>query len=342
MNQMPPLDVESIIALARYAFMVYRMENVLSIRDLKTHFFTSVGTVMAVDGINLEIRKGEAVGLVGESGCGKSCTALSIMRLVPIPGRTIEGNIQYRGKDLLSLSEQEMRKIRGKEIAMIFQDPFTFLNPLMKIGEQIAENILTHQDLKKSEVIEEVYDLLRKVGMPNPERVSRFYPYELSGGMRQRVIAAMAISSNPGLLIADEPTTALDVTIQRQILQLITQLKQELDLSLLLITHDLGIVAETCDRLYVMYASGDIFTIFERPMHPYTIGLINSALSIEGYQKELEGIGGSVPNLISPPRGCRFHPRCDRAKEECRESSPEFVEVEKDHWVSCYQVEGST
>ncbi len=339
--------MESIIAIYPNAFWAYIMETVLSIRDLKTHFFTSVGTVMAVDGINIEIRKGEAVGLVGESGCGKSCTALSIMRLVPIPGRTIEGQIQYLGKDLLSLSEQEMRGIRGKEIAMIFQDPFTFLNPLMKIGEQIAENILTHRDMNKSDAIEEVYDLLRKVGMPNPERVSRFYPYELSGGMRQRVIAAMAISSNPGLLIADEPTTALDVTIQRQILQLITQLKEELDLSLLLITHDLGIVAETCDRLYVMYAgriveSGDIFTIFKRPMHPYTIGLINSALSIEGYQKELKGIGGSVPNLISPPRGCRFHPRCDRAKAECSESSPEYVEVEKDHWVSCHLEEGST
>ena len=315
--------------------------GLLSVKNLKTYFFTSMGTVKAVDGVSLEINKGEAVGLVGESGCGKSCTALSIMRLVPLPGKTIDGQVIYKDKELLSMSEKEMRQIRGKEIAMIFQDPFTFLNPLMKVGDQISENILIHQKISKSRLIGEIYDLLKRVRMPNPERVASFYPHELSGGMRQRVIAAMAIASNPALLIADEPTTALDVTIQRQILQLITQLKGELDLSLLLITHDLGIVAETCDMVYVMYAgkiveSADILTIFEKPKHPYTVGLINSALSIERYQKELVGIGGAVPNLIDPPRGCRFHPRCEYTKPVCREEEPSMIERGERHWVSCF------
>jgi len=313
----------------------------LSVRNLKTYFFTSTGIVRANDSVNLDINRGEAVGLVGESGCGKSCLALSIMGLVPLPGKTIDGQIFYKHKELLSLRENEMRQVRGKEIAMIFQDPFTFLNPLMKVGDQIAENILIHKKTQKSRLIGEVYDLLKKVRMPTPERVATFYPHELSGGMRQRVIAAMAIASSPALLIADEPTTALDVTIQRQILHLITQLKDELGLSLLLITHDLGIVAETCDRLYIMYAgkiveSGNIFTIFEKPKHPYTIGLLNSALSIERYQKELVGIDGAVPNLINPPDGCRFHPRCKNTKPICSVKEPSMVELEEMHWVSCH------
>ncbi len=316
-------------------------DTMLSISNLKTHFFTSAGVVKAVDGIDLDIKVGEAVGLVGESGCGKSCTALSIMRLIPIPGKTVDGQILYQDRDLLSLTEQEMRAVRGKEIAMIFQDPFTFLNPLMKVGDQIIENILTHQSVSKREAIETVYELLTQVGMPNPKRVSRFYPYELSGGMRQRIIAAMAIASKPNLLIADEPTTALDVTIQRQILQLITRLKEELNLSLLLITHDLGIEAETFDKIFVMYAgkiveTSDVYTIFDDPQHPYTKGLLSSALSIEGYKKELVGIGGGVPNPLKPPEGCRFHPRCGNVKPACKVDVPPFVEVEKQHWVACH------
>ncbi|KON30131.1 peptide ABC transporter ATP-binding protein [miscellaneous Crenarchaeota group-15 archaeon DG-45] len=320
--------------------------DVLSVRNLKTYFYTSTGTVKAVDGINLDINRGEAVGLVGESGCGKSCTALSIMRLIPIPGKTIDGQVLYKDREILSLSEREMRQVRGREIAMIFQDPFTFLNPLMKVGDQISENILTHQRISRTNVIEEILELLKRVRMPTPERVASFYPHELSGGMRQRVVAAMAIASEPSLLIADEPTTALDVTIQRQILQLITQLKEELDLSLLLISHDLGIVAETCDRVYVMYAgkvveSASIYALFEEPKHPYTHGLINSALSIERYQKEIVGIGGAVPNLVNPPAGCRFHPRCSRAMPICGEKEPQMIEVGEQHLVACHLFEGS-
>jgi peptide/nickel transport system ATP-binding protein/oligopeptide transport system ATP-binding protein len=316
-------------------------EPILSIKDLKTYFYTSMGTVKAVDGINLDINEGEAVGLVGESGCGKSCTALSIMRLVPIPGKTISGQVVYKDTDLLSLREDDMRQVRGKDLAMIFQDPFTFLNPLMKVGDQIAENIFSHQKISKGSAIKKVYSLLERVGMPTPNRVARFYPFELSGGMRQRVIMAMAISSNPSILIADEPTTALDVTIQRQILLLLNTLKDELNLSLLLITHDLGIVSEICDRVYVMYAgkiveTGNIYKIFEEPQHPYTIGLLNSALSIEGYKKELEGIGGAVPNLVNPPKGCRFHPRCKKAKPICSVEEPDIVELEEQHWIACH------
>ena len=317
--------------------------SLLSIRGLKTHFFTSKGTVKAVDGVDLDINKKEAVGLVGETGCGKTCTALSIMRLIPLPGRIIEGQILYKEKDLLSLTEVEMRQVRGKEITMIFQDPFTFLNPLMKVGEQVAESILSHTEHspEDSEVTRLMYDVLKRVRLPYPERTARFYPYELSGGMRQRVMTAMAVSCNPALLIADEPTTALDVTIQAQILELIKQLKEELGLSLLLITHNLGIVSELCDRVYVMYAGkvieyGDIFQIFEAPVHPYTIGLLKSALSMDRLTKKLEGIQGSVPNMIDPPEGCRFHPRCFKAKPQCNYEEPSLVEIEKNHWVSCF------
>ncbi|MFB0522595.1 MAG: ABC transporter ATP-binding protein [Candidatus Bathyarchaeia archaeon] len=314
---------------------------VLSVQGLKTYFYTSDGVVKAVDGVTFSIGKGKSVGLVGESGCGKSCTALSIMRLVPIPGKTIEGSVHLLGRDLLTLTEPEMRQIRGRYVSMIFQDPFTYLNPLMKVGDQIAEAILVHEQLPSSEVTKRVYESLERVGMPSPRNVARLYPYELSGGMRQRVCIAMALATKPTLLIADEPTTALDVTIQAQILDLINRLRQEMGISLLLITHDLGIIAETCDTVVVMYAGktveeAGVFQLFEQPQHPYTTGLLGSTLSIEEFKETLDIIGGSVPSLIDPPSGCRFHPRCNQATSHCAEKEPPTVETETGHTVACW------
>lgn len=316
-------------------------EPLLNVQGLKTYYFTSIGVVKAVDGVNLTVNKGELVGLVGESGCGKSCTALSIMRLVPIPGRIVGGNIIYKGRNLVKLREDEMRHIRGKEISIVFQDPSTFLNPLIKIGDQILENIFLHEWISPEQAKKRVIEVLNMVGMPNPERIVKFYPHELSGGMRQRAMIAMAIASNPSLLIADEPTTALDVTIQAQILELIKSLKEKLGLSILLITHDLGIVAELCDVVYVMYAgriveSADVLTLFEKPKHPYTKGLLDSTLSIEEFKEIVSTIEGSVPNLINPPPGCRFHPRCKKAIDICEKKIPPEIEIEPKHKVSCW------
>jgi len=314
---------------------------VLAVQGVKTYFYTSDGIVKAVDGVTFSVGRGEAVGIVGESGCGKSCTALSIMRLVPIPGKTIEGSIHLLGRDLLSMNEGEIRQIRGKEVSMIFQDPFTYLNPLMKVGDQIAEAVLVHEHLSSSEVTKRAYEYLERVGLPSPHNVARLYPFELSGGMRQRVCIAMALATRPTLLIADEPTTALDVTIQAQILDLINRLRQEMGISLLLITHDLGIIAETCDTVVVMYAgqtieAAGVLPLFKKPKHPYTRGLLQSTLSIEEFKETLKTIGGTVPSLIDPPSGCRFHPRCEQAMPICAREQPQTVEVEPGHTVACW------
>lgn len=316
-------------------------EPVLTVRDLKMHFFTYDGVVKAVDGVNLEIGKGEVIGLVGESGCGKSMTAFSIVRLVPSPGRILGGEVVFRGKKLLELTEREMRNIRGKEISMIFQDPLTYLNPIMKIGDQIAENILLHQGFKKKEANRKVIEALEMVRLPTPAKIAKYYPHQLSGGMRQRVMIAMAISCNPSLLIADEPTTFLDVTVQAQILNLIRDLTKKLRISLIMITHDLGIVAEICDRVYIMYAGkiveqADVLSLYEDCKHPYTVGLLESALSIDEFKEKLESIKGTVPELINPPSGCRFHPRCEQRKAICSQKEPPLIEIDQAHTISCW------
>jgi oligopeptide/dipeptide ABC transporter ATP-binding protein len=313
----------------------------LTIHNLKMYFFTHKGNVKAVDGINLEVFDGEMIGLVGESGCGKTMTAFSILGLVPSPGRITNGEILFKGKDLLNLKKGEMRHIRGKEISMIFQDPLTYLNPVLKVGDQIAENLLLHTGIKKAEAKKQVIKVLEKVGLPSCEKIAEYYPHQLSGGMRQRIMIAMSISCNPSLLIADEPTTFLDVTIQAQILNLIKELVKNLGVSLLMITHDLGIVAEICDRVYVMYSgkiveSANVFSIFENPKHPYTIGLLNSVLSIDEFKETLSSIEGSVPGLINPPPGCRFHPRCEKRMTICSKKEPPFFEIEPKHMISCW------
>jgi oligopeptide/dipeptide ABC transporter ATP-binding protein len=312
--------------------------DLLEIQGLKTYFHTGQGTVKAVDGVSLRVSKGEAVGLVGESGCGKTMTAHSIMKLVPAPGVIEEGRILFRGTDLLNLSDPAIRKIRGRQISMIFQDPMTYLNPVIKVGKQIAEVMPDRPGERR------LIELLEAVGIPEPERRLSDYPHELSGGMRQRILIAIAMANDPLLLIADEPTTALDVTIQAQILDLIRRIQKEKEMSLLLISHDLGIVAGLCDRVYVMYAgkiveSGDVFSIFERPLHPYTQGLLRSSLSIAEFRERLEVIEGSVPNLLEPPPGCRFHPRCPSAMPVCKEKEPFLTEPSSAHEVSCWLYE---
>ena len=329
-------------------------EPLLQITNLHTSFFTDAGEVKAVRGVDFSLDKGKTIGLVGESGCGKSVTALSILRLIPFPGRIVEGEIIYsvrvsesqsvREKDILKLSEEEMRKIRGAEIAMIFQEPMTSLNPVLTIGNQISEAISLHQNLNKRDVIDKTVEMLKLVGIPSPENRIKDYPHQMSGGMRQRAMIAMALSCNPNILIADEPTTALDVTIQAQILELIQGLQKQLDMAMILITHDLGIVAETVDHVAVMYAGKiveytDTESIFREPMHPYTVGLLNSMPAMEGAGKgHLSTIPGAVPVLLNLPKGCTFYDRCPKADTSCTEHEPELVEVKKGHWAACYKV----
>jgi oligopeptide/dipeptide ABC transporter ATP-binding protein len=299
-----------------------------------------------VDGVSLGIQKGEALGLVGESGCGKTMTAFSIMGLVPSPGKIVGGEIWFNyddsRKDLTKTSEEEMRKVRGGKISMVFQDPMTYLNPVMKICDQIAEAIVLHQEVPRNEARRKAVEILEKVRIPIPSTVAQYYPHELSGGMRQRALIAMAISCNPDLLIADEPTTALDVTVQAQVLELIKQLKNEMNMALMLITHDLGIVADTCDRVCVMYAGriveeGNVYEIYREPQHPYTMGLLKSTLSIDEFKETLVTIEGTVPDLTNLPPGCRFRPRCSQISDRCRETAPPMVEVKKGHKVSCWR-----
>ena len=320
------------------------MEELLNIKDLKTYFFTYQGVVRAVDGVSFKINRGETFGLVGESGCGKSVTALSIMRLVPSPpGKIVGGEIRLDGENLLKLNEKQMRKIRGKKISMIFQEPMTSLDPVFTIGHEIMESIQLHQGLRKEEAREKAIETLRVVGIPDPERRVDEYPHELSGGMRQRAMIAIALSCNPTLLIADEPTTALDVTIQAQILRLIDELKEKFGASVMLITHDLGVIAEMCDNVAVMYAGHimeytDVDTLFSNPLHPYTKGLNKSIPRLDIETERLDVIRGLVPNLLDVPSGCPFHPRCDFCSERCIKEIPKLIEVEDHHLVRCHLI----
>jgi peptide/nickel transport system ATP-binding protein/oligopeptide transport system ATP-binding protein len=318
------------------------MEELLRIENLQTQFFTHEGTVRAVNGISLTLTKGETLGLVGESGCGKSVTALSIMRLIPEPpGRIVSGRILFEGVNLIGLSDREMRDIRGCKISMIFQEPMTSLDPVFTIGHEIMETLRLHQGMTKAEARHGAIEALRNVGMPDVEKRVRNYPHELSGGMRQRAMIAMALACNPSLLIADEPTTALDVTIQAQILQLINELKEMFGTSVLLITHDLGVVSEMCDQVAVMYAGHiveytDVKTLFAEPLHPYTQGLYRSIPRLDTDMSRLDTITGLVPNLLHVPPGCPFHPRCVHRFEPCDREMPPLVEAEEGHLTACY------
>jgi peptide/nickel transport system ATP-binding protein/oligopeptide transport system ATP-binding protein len=320
------------------------MKTLLEVRDLKTYFYSDAKVARAVDGVSLRIGEGRTFGLVGESGCGKSMTALSILRLVPSPpGRIVGGEILFENRDLLKLSEAEMRAIRGNDIAMIFQEPMTSLNPVFTVGYQVAEAILLHRRVSRSEARDTVIELFRKVRIPSPEQRYRDYPHQLSGGMKQRVMIAMAISCNPKLLIADEPTTALDVTIQAQILELLNDLRSEYSMSTLLITHDLGVIAETTADVAVMYAGQIVeYTttreLFTSPKHPYTIGLFSSLPRMGNEGKYLEAIEGFVPDPAKYPGGCRFEPRCSYADEECKRVNSELRELGSGHFVRCLKV----
>jgi len=316
----------------------------LKIENLQTHFFTEAGVVKAVDGVSLLIRKGETLGVVGESGCGKSVTALSVLRLIPTPpGRIMGGNIWMDSRDLLKLPEDQMRKVRGASISMIFQEPMTSLNPVFTVGDQIAEGIRLHQGLSKRESWNKAIEMLRVVRIPDPDRRVKEYPHQMSGGMRQRVMIAMALSCNPQLLIADEPTTALDVTIQAQILELLNQLKAELGMAVMLITHDLGIVADTAARVAVMYAGrvveeAPVLELFKSHKHPYTRGLLNSIPRMEKTERRvrLQAIPGMVPDMLDLPKGCKFIPRCDKVIGLCSAEEPQLREITSNHYVRCH------
>jgi peptide/nickel transport system ATP-binding protein len=326
-------------------------QRLLEVDDLKVYFDTEDGVLHAVDGVSLDIERGETLGLVGESGCGKSVTAMTVMRLLPMPpGRIAGGSVRWRGKDLVHADDAAIRSVRAREIAMIFQEPMTSLNPVYTVGEQIAEVVRLHQNLNRKQALERATEMLRLVHIPNaPARVND-YPHQFSGGMRQRVMIAMALSCNPQLLIADEPTTALDVTIQAQILDLINELKEKLGMSVLLITHAMGVVAETARRVVVMYAGkvveeASVGDLFRSPLHPYTQGLIRSIPRIDTAattKPRLEAIKGTVPKLIDPMPGCRFAPRCAFAKDECLAATPPLVEVSPGHKVACVLYRGNS
>ena len=319
-------------------------ERLLEIRGLKTHFATDDGMVRAVDGVDLAIDRGETLGVVGESGCGKSVTALSVLKLIPMPpGRIVDGRILWRGRDLVPIGSGDMRKIRSKEIAIIFQEPMTSLNPVYTVGDQIAEVIRLHEGLPRRAALDRAVEMLRLVHIPNPERRVRDYPHQFSGGMRQRVMIAMAISCSPALLIADEPTTALDVTIQAQILDLLAEMKSRLGMAVMLITHAMGVVAETAQRVVVMYAGevveeAPVGTLFSEPRHPYTQGLIRSIPRFDmaaTHKSRLEPIAGVVASPLDPMPGCRFAPRCRFARAACLEAAPPLREVAPGHKVAC-------
>ncbi|MEH7480233.1 ABC transporter ATP-binding protein [Neobacillus drentensis] len=318
------------------------MSAILEVKNLKTKFKTDKGTVAVVDGVDFSIKPGETLGVVGESGCGKSVTSLSVMRLLP-SNASNEGSITFQGRELISLPEKQMQQVRGNEIAMIFQEPMTSLNPLHTVGKQIEEAIILHMNISKQEAKVRAIMMLKAVGMPRAEEIYGEHPHQLSGGMRQRVMIAMAMACDPKLIIADEPTTALDVTIQAQILDLMRDLKEKTGTSIMLITHDLGVVAEMCDRVIVMYAGQvveetDVETLFENPKHPYTIGLIDSIPSYEDEKEYLNTIPGSVPLPYEMPKGCRFAPRCSFAKEICHQQAPKLKEIESQHKCRCWLV----
>lgn len=318
------------------------MSKLLEIKNLRTHFVKNKRVIRAVDGIDFQIRKGETIALVGESGCGKSMTSLSIMGLVPSPGgKIVEGEIILDGVNLLELSEKEMYRVRGKEIAMIFQEPMTSLNPVLTIGDQLTSVIIHHLKLSKKESFNKAIEMLELVGFSDPSKVMKNYPHRLSGGMRQRVMIAMAMSCNPKLLIADEPTTALDVTIQAQVLELMKELSEKTSTSILLITHDLGVVSELAERVVVMYAGqivevANIEDLFDNPLHPYTVGLINSVPSIDGEIKRLQSIEGNVPAPGSIIQGCKFAARCSHAFERCTKEEPDLWLMDDSRAVRCF------
>lgn len=322
-------------------------QRILEVEDLSVKFFTSEGIVNAVDHVTFSIGKEEVLGLVGESGCGKSVTSLAIMRLLPMPPAKItSGKIIFDGVNLLERPENEMRRIRGNVLSMIFQEPMTSLNPVITVGKQITEAIVVHQNVTKDEAKKKAIEMLKIVGIPNPEKRYNDYPHQMSGGMRQRAMIAMALSCNPKLLIADEPTTALDVTVQAQILDLVTQLKERFGMSVLLITHDLGVISEMCSRVLVMYAGQIVeeapcIDLFDNPLHPYTIGLLKSIPKLELGKQPLHTIEGNVPNAIELPPGCRFHPRCSEAVPICSQKTPALVTINSSRKIRCF-LRGST
>jgi peptide/nickel transport system ATP-binding protein len=322
-----------------------QMKRILDVNNLNTQFLTEYGTIKAVDDVSFAVNKGDTLGIVGESGCGKTVLALSIMRLVPTPpGKIVSGNIIYNGRDLLRIGEEEMRRIRGKEISMIFQEPMTSLNPVMRVGDQVAEGIRLHQRVSIKEAMNRSVEMLRLVGMPSPESSVRNYPHQMSGGMRQRVMIAMALCCNPCLMLADEPTTALDVTIQAQIIDLINRLKEQVGTSVILITHDLGVIADAAQAVAVMYAGklveyGTVSDLFLNPLHPYTVGLLESTPQIKGPSLSngyLKTIPGAVPSMYHLPSGCRFQDRCFRVEHICREVEPELEEKTSGRLVRCW------
>lgn len=319
-------------------------ETILQVRDLATHFFTREGEVHAVDGVDLHVSRGETLAIVGESGSGKTVAALSLLQLIPTPpGKIISGQVLFNGQDLTKLNSKELRKVRGRGIAMILQEPMSSLNPSQTIGQQIVEAINLNQHKYGKEARELALDMLRLVRIPSPESRFHNYPHELSGGMKQRVMIAIALSCRPQILIADEPTASLDVTIQAQILELMKQLKREVGTTVILISHDLGVVAEMADRVVIMYAGqvvevADVFQLFRAPTHPYTKGIVGSIMEMKGKATRLQVIPGDPPNPLNPPSGCRFHPRCFQAKEVCKEQVPQYIAVpeEKGRWVRCH------
>ena len=320
-------------------------KNILEIKNLHTYFYTDSGVIKSVDGVDIELREGTTLGIVGESGSGKSVTALSVMGLLMgTTGKVAEGEILFDGRDLTKLDDEERRKMRGEKISMIFQEPMTSLNPVMKIGDQITECILMHNNISKQEAWDKAVEMLKLTGVPRVERMMKEYPFQLSGGQRQRVMIAMALVCKPKILIADEPTTALDVTIQAQILDLMENLKQKTGTSILFITHDLGVVAEVCDDVVVMYSGrvvekGDVRSIFASPSHPYTKGLLASIPKLGECAEELESIPGNVPNPKYMPQGCKFAPRCSCAFDKCREEEPGFYDVGEGHMSRCWLCE---
>lgn len=317
-------------------------EKLLEVHNLRTSFFVEEGEVKAVDGVSFSISKGETLGIVGESGSGKSITALSLLRLVQRPGEIVGGEIIFKGENLLKKTPREMRGMRGNQISMIFQEPMTSLNPVYTVGDQVAEAYQVHHQISKKEAMAKALDMLKLVGIPSPEKRLHQYPFELSGGMRQRIMIAIALACRPELLLADEPTTALDVTIQAQILELIKELQQKLDMSVMIITHDLGVVAETCDYVAVMYCGkvveyADVHTLFNQPKHPYTVGLLNSLPRHDMDQEELVAIKGAVPSPWNMPTGCRFMPRCPHAIDSlCGERLPELTDEADGSQVRCW------
>jgi peptide/nickel transport system ATP-binding protein len=324
---------------------------ILEVKDLRTHFFTRDGVVRAVDGVSFHIEAGETLGIVGESGCGKSVTALSILRLIPKgQGRTVAGSVRFEGQDLLGLDERAMRAIRGNRISMIFQEPMTSLNPVLTVGDQIAEAVMIHEGASRRPALARAVQMLRLVRIPDPEQRATEYPHQLSGGMRQRVMIAIALACDPLLLIADEPTTALDVTVQAQILKLMLELKERFGAAVMLITHDLGVIAETCQRVIVMYAGrkveeAPVLELFDRPLHPYTRGLMASiprrrlGLAAPGARKRLSDIPGMVPSLLGPIPGCAFAPRCAFATPRCHAEAPPLLKRGPGHEVACFEVD---